>query len=242
VSCPECHRLRDLLHESERNAADAVNGLVAKLEARDNKIAEMEDEAEGYKCQARQHAGAITRAKNELRAFLEDEQHHDFDDARRVFEHWKRVHGKDPKRVIWDADGERAKLIRTALRWKFQDGTKVTWQQLCDAISGHGLKPYSGPRGWQATEYPRSKHRDEIHHAIGDAAKLEKWLEVWRNAQAAADEMSWHERDRLYQLWQQKSAETDHLLGLLLGSTVRAEAEEHGEVPDNVIELRKKVA
>jgi hypothetical protein len=78
---------------------------------------------------------------------------------------WKTQCGKGAKTYI-GLDGKRAKVAAAAIR---------KWgQNRCEqAIIGLSLKPYAGPKGRSATEYPGSKRYDDIEHALGDETRLE---------------------------------------------------------------------
>jgi hypothetical protein len=66
-------------------------------------------------------------------------------------------------------------------RWKLADAALKRWgEERCrHAIIGLRLKPWSGPRGRSAEQYPGSQRYDDVEHVFGDEVRFERCERVW---------------------------------------------------------------
>jgi hypothetical protein len=100
--------------------------------------------------------------------------------ARELFDHWVWKLGKDEKRTKYTP--ERQKLILSMLK-------EYESEQLKKAIDGLALKPWAGPRGRSASEYPAAKLFTQLVHAIGSADRIEACWAYVDEAKAEAEKV-----------------------------------------------------
>jgi hypothetical protein len=103
-----------------------------------------------------------------------------------VFTTWREALGKNSRTVL---DKNRAKVIKAAL-------ASYPVEDVCDAVRGLTLSSF------HMGTNDRHKRYDDVHYAIGTAAKIEEYRDLWRDRSsptkgALSPEA---ERDRAYHL------------------------------------------
>lgn len=100
-------------------------------------------------------------------------------EAKSIFEEWvgRTWVGRGRKPAF---DPKRQALIAGALKDHDPD-------VLRDAIHGLSLRPFAGPRGRSATEYPGSKRYTDLEHAIDSAKRIEACIGYLHEAAAEAN-------------------------------------------------------
>jgi hypothetical protein len=98
-----------------------------------------------------------------------DEPEHD--DVRDLLTLWKQETGRRANTDIGPLS-KRYALAKT--------GVKRWGHQRCEhAIRGLALKPWAGPRGRSATEYPGANKHADVEHALGDEVRMERCEQTW---------------------------------------------------------------
>jgi len=175
--CERCatleHNLARLRDAFERDKANWATELTGALKERDH----WQSAHDRLQAEFDKAVGNTTDRDNTPRVKASDRSKR----ATLLVKHWKKACGKKANTAI-PAGGKRWKVALAALertedveRELNPDGYDIRAFKRClKAIDGLASRPFAGPRGRSAEQYPGAKRYDDVEHALGDEKRQEQ--------------------------------------------------------------------
>lgn len=165
----ECSRCRDLETHLKNANAD---------------LADLGEQLAGRELQLRRAGQVEVALRNQLKAGADEngELTAETQMVRAILSHWRDVCKSGSKRVAISLDGDRAKVVKRALRTLTVGDLEQRGQICMDAVSGLALRPYVGPKGRVAHGGTR---RDDIRYALMDEQHIEEHRGYWLRAKGS---------------------------------------------------------
>jgi hypothetical protein len=200
----------------EQRACTRCQLLETHLRKAEADLVDLGEQLAGRELQLRRSGQAEVALRNQLKAATarEDEEGDEARAVRAVLVHWRDACKGGSKRVSIALDGERAKVVRRALRALTAGGLEERLQECLDAVSGLALRPYVGPRGRVATNANGATRRDDLRYALMDEQHIEEHRGYWLRAQGSDVRRKFEAwqgiarvADRHFELWRVASRE-----------------------------------
>ena len=171
----------------EQRECTRCRELETHLRQAQDKLAEREHELQGRELQLLRAGRVEVALRNQLKAGADEngELNAETQLVRAVLSHWREVCKGGSKRVGISLDGDRAKVVRRALRSLTTGDLEARGQRCLDAVSGLALRPYVGPRGRVATDSNGATRRDDVRYALMDEQHIEEHAAYWARAQGS---------------------------------------------------------
>lgn len=200
----------------EQRACSRCRDLETHLRQAQDKLTEREQELAGRELQLLRAGKVEVALRNQLKAGADEngELNAETQLVKAILLHWREVCKGGSKRVGISLDGDRAKIVRKALRSLTAGNLEVRGQRCLDAVSGLALRPYVGPRGRVATDSSGATRRDDIRYALMDEQHIEEHAGYWGRAQGSDVRRKFEAwqgialvAERHFELWRQAARE-----------------------------------